>query len=329
MKVKAYVSVVFLVVLCATFVCAAAAVRIEEWSIPAADRFPHDPAVAPDGALWYTGMGSNTLGRLDTRNGQFRSYPLKTPDSGPHGLVADSDGNIWFTANYKGYIGKLDPKSGTVTEFPLPDKGARDPHTPVFDRRGALWFTIQQGNFIGRLEPTTGKIILKSLPSSDSRPYGIAVNSQGIPFFCEFGTNKIGRIDPATMSISEFQLPKGSRPRRIAITSDDMVWYTDYQRGYLGRLDPQTGRVEEWPSPGGSKSGPYGMTATPDGLVWYSESGVKPNTIVSFDPRAKKFSRWPVPSGGGVIRNMAATPRGDIHIACSGVNKVGVVRVGR
>jgi hypothetical protein len=26
---------------------------------------------------------------------------------------------------------------------------------------------------------------------------------------------------------------------------------------------------------------------------------------------------------------MAATPQGDIYIACSGVNKVGVVRVGR
>lgn len=41
--------VVFFLAVCATLVCAAAAVRIEEWSIPSADRFPHDPAVAPDG----------------------------------------------------------------------------------------------------------------------------------------------------------------------------------------------------------------------------------------------------------------------------------------
>ena len=57
--------VVFFLAVCATLVCAAVSVRIEEWSIPPADRFPHDPAVAPDGALWFTGMGSNTLGRLD------------------------------------------------------------------------------------------------------------------------------------------------------------------------------------------------------------------------------------------------------------------------
>jgi virginiamycin B lyase len=304
-------------------------VTIQEWSLPPTEIFPHDPAVAPNGSLWYTAMGSNTLGRLDPKSGDFRSYPLKTPDSGPHGLVADRDGAIWFTANYRGYIGRLDPTSGKVEEFPLPDAAARDPHTPVFDSGGILWFTVQQGNFVGRLDPVSGKIVLKRPPTKDARPYGIAVNRHGIPFFCEFGTNRIGRIDPDTMAITEYRLPKGARPRRIAITADDMVWYTDYRRGYLGRLDPASGKVVEWPSPGGSKAEPYGMTATPNGAVWYSESGVKPNTIVRFDPKTKRFDSWPVPSGGGVIRNMAATPWGDIYIACSGVYKVGVVRVSR
>jgi len=327
MKWKINLIIILILTIGAVLVCSAASVRIEEWSIPAGEKFPHDPAVAPDGALWYTGMGSNSLGRLDVQNGQFRTYPLKTPDSGPHGLVADSEGNIWFTANYKGYIGKLEPKSGTVTEYPLPDKAARDPHTPVFAANGILWFTVQQGNFIGRLDPATGGIVLKRPPTADARPYGIAVNSRGIPFFCEFGTNRIGSIDPDTMEITEYQLPQGARPRRIAITADDLVWYTDHRRGYLGRLDPRTAGVEEWPSPGGTASAPYGMAATPDNMIWYSESGVKPNTMVRFDPQTKKFVTWPVPSGGGVIRHMAATSRGDIYLACSGVSRVGLVRV--
>ena len=63
-----------------------------------------------------------------------------------------------------------------------------------------------------------------------------------------------------------------------------------------------------------------------NGIIWYSESGVNPNTIVRCDPQTEKFMSWPVSSGGGVIRNMAATPHDDIYIACSGVNKVGVVQ---
>jgi virginiamycin B lyase len=106
-----------------------------------------------------------------------------------------------------------------------------------------------------------------------------------------------------------------------------MVYYTDYARGRLGRLDPSTGKVEDWTSPGGAGSRPYGIAATPDGKVWYSESGVDPNTIVRFDPKMKTFETWPVPSGGGVVRHMVSTPEGDLFIACSGKNKVGVVKI--
>jgi virginiamycin B lyase len=302
-------------------------VSIKEWEVPSPATFPHDPAVGPDGSLWYTGIGINVLGRLDQSTGSIKEYPLKTPASGPHGLAADKEGSIWFTANFKGYIGKLDPQTGEVTEYPMPDPAARDPHSLVFDGGGLLWFTVQTGNFVGRLDPRTGIITLKPSPTLDSRPYGISVNSKGIPFFCEFGTNKIGSIDPETMKITEYLLPKGARPRRTAFTRDDVIYYTDYHRGYLGRLDPKSGRVDEWPSPGGNSSRPYGLTITPNGMVWYSESGVEPNTLVRFDPTTRRFSKWNVPSGGGVIRNMAATSGGDIYIACSGVNKVGIVRV--
>src|SRR5207247_5644443 len=124
-------------------------VEIEEWSTPrlATGRtHPHDPAVAPDGAAWYTGQQSNVLGRVDPKTGTIKEYPLPTPDSGAHGLVADKDGNIWYTGNSAALIGRLDPKTGKVTEYKMPDPKARDPHTPIFDRNGVLWFTVQGGN---------------------------------------------------------------------------------------------------------------------------------------------------------------------------------------
>jgi virginiamycin B lyase len=155
------------------------------------------------------------------------------------------------------------------------------------------------------------------------------VNSKGIPFFCEFGRNRLASIDPQTMEITEYPLPEAARPRRIAITPDDMVYYTDYARGRIGWLDPKTGATGDVSSPGGDKSAPYGMASTPDGILWYSESGVRPNTIVRFDPKTKTFASWPIPSGGGVVRHMVASQGGDLYIACSGENKVGTVVVSR
>src|SRR5881396_383161 len=74
---------------------ACAGVSIKEWDVRTPNSRPHDPAVAPDGALWYTGQMANELGRLDPKTGEIKEYPLKTPGSGPHGLAADKDGNIW------------------------------------------------------------------------------------------------------------------------------------------------------------------------------------------------------------------------------------------
>jgi len=158
-----------------------------------------------------------------------------------------------------------------------------------------------------------------------SRPYGIQVNSKGVPFTVLFGTNKIAAIDPATLEIREYTLPAaGARPRRLAIGPDDKVWYTDFARGYLGRLDLATGEVKEWRSPSGPKSKPYGIVFA-KGALWYSESFAKPNTIVRFDPKAGRFQSWPIPGGGDIVRNMDVTSEGNPVIANSLANEVGLI----
>jgi virginiamycin B lyase len=301
-------------------------VEFREWAVPTAGSRPHDPLATHDGALWYTGQMANVLGRLDPTSGKFREYRLP-PNSGPHGLVEDHDGEIWYTANFAGYIGRLDPKSGKVAQFPLPDPAAKDPHSAIFDQSGILWFTVQGANRVGRLDPRSGQVTLAAAPQPRSNPYGIVIDSKGAPWFAEFGGNRIGRIDPATMAIKDYVLPNpDSRPRRIAVGPDDDVWYTDYSRGYLGRLDPASGAVTEFASPGGPQSRPYGI-AMLDGAVWYSESGVVPNTLVRFDPNSATFQSWAIPSGGGVVRHMMAGVGNRLALACSGVNGVALVDV--
>ena len=302
---------------------------IMEYTVPTPNSRPLDPTVAPDGSLWFTGQGANKLGRLDPGTGTFKEYALKTPDSGPHGLVADTQGNIWFTAISGGYVGKLDPRTGEIQEY-RPSNGTEiDPHTPVFDHAGILWFTNEQTNYVGRLDPATGKMELKQVPTPHAVPYGIVVTKGNLVVFCEFGSNKLASIDPKTMAIREYTLPaQAARPRRLALAPDGTIYYTDYARGYLGHFDPTSGKLlKEWTSPGGTESHPYGIAVTANGDVWYSESGVSPNTLVRFDPKSESFATEAIPSGGGVVRNMVATPNGKLYLACSGVNKVAVVDV--
>ena len=302
-------------------------VSFKAWTAPTRGSRPHDPLSSHDGYLWYTGMYANALGRVDTKTGEIKEFHPPVAGSAPHGLREDRDGNIWFTANGRSYIGKLDPKTGKFTEYKLPG-GTGDPHTPIFDQQGILWFTVQRANKIGRLDPKTGEIRLVDAPTPNSLPYGMVVDSKGTPYYCAFGAPKIAAIDPATMKIREWTLPNpGARPRRIAITDNDIIYYADYARGYLGRLDPKTGAVKEYPSPSGPKSQPYGITFT-RGAIWYSESATKPNTMVRFDPKTEKFQSWAIPTGGGVVRNVALTSDGNIVLAESAMNMVGLVTIG-
>ncbi len=312
-------------------------VVIDEWDTPTPDTHPHDPLWA-DGYAWYTGQRANLLGRLDPRTGTVREFKLPGDNPpqghGPHGLINDKDGNIWYTANFFALIGKLNPATGEVTEYKMPDPRARDPHTPIFDQQGTLWFTVQGGQFVGTLDPKTGAIQLKEVVApaggggQRANPYGLVIDSAGVPYFDMFATNAIGRIDPATLAIKAYLLPdKAARPRRIALAADDTIYYTDYGRGYLGHLDPATGAVKEWASPGGPRSQPYGITITPDGIVWYSESGIEPNTVVRFDPNTDRMFTWTIPSGGGVVRHMVHADAHTLWLACSGVNKIARVTI--
>jgi virginiamycin B lyase len=84
--------------------------------------------------------------------------------------------------------------------------------------------------------------------------------------------------------------------------------------------------VSEWQSPGGPKAEPYGIVAPKD-VIWYSESGTKPNTVVRFDPKTQKFQTWAIPSGGYIVRKMDATPDGNPVLATSTINGVALVEV--
>ncbi len=301
-------------------------VSFQEWTLPTLGQRPHDPLAARDGSIWWTGMFANVLGRLDPKTGQMKEFPLTTPRSGPHGLVEDKDGHIWYTANQSTHIGRLDPKTGTVTEYQLP-AGVRGPHTPIFDQKGTFFFTNQSGH-VGRINPATGEMKVVATPSTGTYPYGIQVNSKGIPWYVDFRGNRLGSVDPVTMAIKEYTLPSAdARPRRIALTPDDVVWYTDFARGYLGRFDPATGAVKEWLSPGGPQSEPYGI-AYADGAIWYSDSAVRPNTLVRFDPKTETFQTWVIPAGGGVVRNMMRTSDGlHLVLAESALNRVALVDI--
>lgn len=298
-------------------------ISITEWVVPTLGQRSRDPVEAPDGSIWWAGQWANLVGRIDPETGEMTEFALP-PGSFPHSVNVDEAGNVWYTGNKNGTIGKLDPQTGDIDVFPMPDPAARDPHTAEFDADGILWFTLQQSNMIGRLDPATRDIRLVTLPQPRSRPYGIKIAADGVPFVSCNGRNCLIEVDPQTMALKEIALPEGSTTRRLDIAPDGTIWYVNSALGRLGRYDRASGETREWQSPSGPRAHPYAIVIA-DGAVWYNESGVRPDALVRFDPRSETFQSWPIPSGsvyGGILRHMRTAANGDLLIHQSGTNRI-------
>ena len=295
-------------------------IEIEEWLVPTLGQRSRDPVEGLDGSIWWTGMWASLVGRLDPLTGDVREYPLP-PSARPHSIVPDNEGFIWYLGNSNGTVGKLNPLTSDIREY---DTGLADPHTGVFHPNGYFYFTAQRAGAVARLDPVGGEVLtVNTCP----RPYGIKVGPDGYLYVAFNGENAIGQVDPETLEVNYFAIPhEDSRIRRLDIANDGSIWYVNSSRGKIGHLDPKTGAVREWDSPSGPKSHPYAI-AVIDDVVWYNESGQRPDALVRFDPKTAAFQSWAIPSGIGIIRHVWVTRDNDLLIHQSSSNRIGRVKV--
>ena len=295
-------------------------IEIIEWQVPTLGQRSRDPAEAPDGSIWWTGMWASLAGRLDPETGHMEEFRLP-PSARPHSIIPDAQGNIWYTGNSNATIGKLDPVTGMITEYKTQ---SRDPHTATFHPNGNLYFTAQGAGVLGRLNPATGE--LREVPTAP-RPYGIKAGPDGHLWVAFNGINKIGKLHPDTMAIEYYEVPdERTRIRRLDLDSQGMVWFVNATLGRIGRLDPASGEITQWDSPSGPDSHPYAI-AVVDDVVWYNESGMRPDALVRFDPRTQRFQSWAIPSGVGILRNFGETADGNLLIHQTSSNHIGLVKI--
>jgi virginiamycin B lyase len=161
------------------------------------------------------------------------------------------------------------PLSAGAQEVKYFDVPAGDhPHDVAPAPDGTVWYTGQNKGVLGRLDPKTGAV--ERIPLGDgSRPHGVIIGPDGAAWVTDSGLNAIVRVDPATKEVKVWPLPAGRANANLntpAFDGQGRIWFTG-QAGIYGRLDPKTGKMDVWDAPKGI--GPYGITATPDGDIYY------------------------------------------------------------
>ncbi|MFI4971480.1 MAG: lyase, partial [Hyphomicrobiales bacterium] len=81
--------------------------------------------------------------------------------------------------------------------------------------------------------------------------------------------------------------------------------------GVYGRVDPATGKVEAWKAPKGA--GPYGITTTPNGEVWYAS--LAGDHIVKIDTVSGDALMVPPPKPGVGPRRIWSDSKGLLWVS--------------
>ncbi len=151
--------------------------------------------------------------------------------------------------------------------YPVP--AGSHPHDVAPARDGGVWFTGQQAAYLGHLDPSDGRVTQVPL-GNGARPHGVIVGADGAAWITDGGLNAIVRVDATTRAVRRFPLPSGRSNANLNTATFDrtgVLWFTG-QAGIYGRLDPATGDMDVYDAPRGR--GPYGITTTPSGEVYYA-----------------------------------------------------------
>jgi virginiamycin B lyase len=94
--------------------------------------------------------------------------------------------------------------------------------------------------------------------------------------------NVIGRIDPKTGAMKEYQLPANALPHTVEIDAKGNVWYTGNMNGTIGKLDPATGKITVFKMPDPAAKDPHTLVFDKHGIAWFTLQ--QSNMVGRLDP---------------------------------------------
>jgi virginiamycin B lyase len=215
------------------------------------------------------------------------------------------------------------PDQYTMQEYPVPS--GSHPHDVAPAPDGTVWYTAQISGALGRLDPATGET--RHIPlGSGSSPHGVIVGPDGAPWITDSGLNAIVRVDPQTEEVQKFPLPAETGYTNLntaAFDPNGILWFTG-QNGIYGRLDPAAGDMQVFDAPNGR--GPYGITVTPDGTVYYAS--LAGSYVGRIDPTTGQATVLEPPTSNQGARRVWSDSQGRVWVSEWNAGQVAVYNPG-
>jgi streptogramin lyase len=136
------------------------------------------------------------------------------------------------------------------------------------------------------------------LPQRTRQPHDVIVDSQGIAWYASFGEQILGKLDPKTGKVTDYELPllKPNMPTgslAVRFDEDENVWLGMQFQGGVAKFDRKTEKFQTWSLPLELNGDHVQINQVSpehhkvDGKVWLQDAGTY--TVLRLDPKTGKF----------------------------------------
>ncbi len=183
------------------------------------------------------------------------------------------------------------------------------------DKDGTFWVPYYgRANKIANLNPVTGEMKEYPVPNMGTAAIHSAVpHPDGSVWLTEQGSNKLGRWDPRTKEITEYQDTVGKHTVRID-PKTGMVWST----GALSVFDPKTEKFTHIPEVPTC----YGIALDQEGNVWFTEL-TPSGKVGKVDAKTLAVTKYTLPTVNGRPRRIQVDDKGIVWFGEFDAGRIG------
>ena len=242
---------------------------------------------------------------------------------GPDSVLPKSPADM---PNYKATLRPFssDAMNIVYVEYDMPGP-SRMPFSAAPDKDGNVWIpNFGPANKITRLNPNTAEMTDFPVPYiGTASVHSVVPAADGSVWLTEQGANKLGRWDPATQKITEYQdayLPgkegtvAGGSKHTVRLDIRGRIWATGLP---LTMFDPETGKFTHFEE--GAKC--YDLKLDKNGDVWFTAQFR--NKIGRVDGKTLKVTMWDSPTADSFPRRLQVASDGTVWYGEFNAGKMG------
>jgi virginiamycin B lyase len=157
-------------------------------------------------------------------------------------------------------------------------------------------------------------------PTLGQRPRDPLQTADGTIWWAGMYASLIGRLNPKTGEMREYQLDPTARPHSIVDDAGGNIWYTGNGNGTVGKLEPATGKITVYPMPDPNARDPHTPIFNRNGDLWFTLQNS--NMLGRLVPASGEIKLVAMPTANARPYGIKEDSQGLLWIAYNGSHKI-------